>query len=91
MFCGFDFSHRGSNPFLGIFNLLFELVFELLGHLNLSVLGNRFLHLTIHFHLHQVLFIISRVWDLKDAAIVLALEVTVPQATRLPHELVLQV
>ena len=84
-------SSHGSDFLLGELDLALELILELFWHLNLTVLGDGVFELTLDLHLHEGVLIFSFVWDLEDATIVLALEVSCPQATGLTHELILHV
>ena len=55
------------------------------------MLGDGILELAVDFHLHESFIVISGMVQFKDAAIVLAAEVTLPQASRRRHELVLHI
>ena len=55
------------------------------------MLLNGFFELALDLHLHQALLFVSCGGQVEDAALILALEVTVPEAACLRHELVLHV
>ena len=72
-------------------HLLLELIFEGFRDDCLTVLGNGILELTVNLHHHKFIVTLSLTLELEDASVVLIGEVTVPEATCLRHELILDI
>ena len=83
-------SLAGDNPSLSDLDLLSELFLELLRDLNFAVLGYSVLKLTVHFHLHEIFFVISCTVELEDATVVLGAEVSMPQLVSRADKLILE-
>lgn len=72
-------------------HLLLELIFEGFRDDCLTMLGNGILELTVNLHHHKFIVTLSLTLELEDASVVLIGEVSVPEATCLRHELILDI
>lgn len=74
-----------------LLHALFPVFLVSAGNNGLAMLGNGSLHLAVHFHLSECLFLACLMSNSEDASVIFTVEVALPQRSSVSHKLVLNI